>query len=160
MGKASWQLTMLLGLAIAGCDFSKSPRMALPTHSSKSPEAHAESHATSAVQQVKVARYQGRTAEEWSQALSHEDLDHVRQAAMALKVLRAEGRPFLMKGLENPLPETRRLCLECLTVSDLRSYGDDGRKALVKLAGDRMDLRIRERATQYLIEWDRSLPAP
>src|SRR5262249_17496344 len=143
-----------------GCSQSTAPRMALPTNTNSSQPDGAPGAAASATTAPAVkARYQGHTAEEWGEILTHEDLNRARQAALALKVLRAEGRPYLVKGLESPYPETRRLCLDCLTVSDLRSYGDQARKTLVKLAGDRMDLRIREKATQYLKEWDRTVPS-
>jgi hypothetical protein len=162
MGKASWRILVLAALGVLGCDNSRAPRMAVPTNSTNSadPKANPDTGPIALSSLPVKTRYQGRSPEEWGQVLASEDLNQARQAALALKILRAEGRPYLVKGLESPLPETRRLCLECLTVSDLRCYGDQGRKALVKLAGDRMDMRIRERATQYLKEWDRSIPAP
>ena len=159
MGNTFWRIVVLAALGLLGCDNSRSPRMAMPTNSAEQ-KANLDTGSIALSSLPVKTRYQGRTAEEWGQVLGHEDLNLARQAAQALKVLRADGRPYLVKGLESPVPETRRLCLECLTVSDLRSYGDQGRKALVKLAGDRMDLRIRERATQYLKEWDRSIPSP
>ena len=162
MGRASWRILLPAALGLLGCDNSRAPRMAMPTNSSSSSEQKGIAETSSiALSSLPVkTRYQGRSPEEWGQVLASEDLNMARQAAQALKILRADGRPYLVKGLESPLPETRRLCLECLTVSDLRAYGDQGRKALVKLAGDRMDLRIRERATQYLKEWDRAIPSP
>jgi hypothetical protein len=158
--KRTTQLLTVGGLLLLGCDDAAAPRMSLPTNSTTTETKPSEISATTPRTQPAKVRYQGRTPEEWGDALHGEDLNKVREAAMALKVLRGDGQPLLVKGLESPLPETRRLCLESLTVGDLRAHGDQGRKLLIKLAGDRMDLRIRERATRYLIEWDRSLPTP
>ena len=80
--------------------------------------------------------------------------------AARLQHLGAQGRPFLVQGLEHPNPETRRLCLENLSVSDLRCYGDPGRQLLVRLSSDHADLRIRERASAYLRLWGQTAPAP
>jgi hypothetical protein len=103
--------------------------------------------------------YQGRTPEQWGRLLEDPDRSRVREACRALWILGPQGRPYLIQGLESPSPETRRLCLETLTVSDLRTAGEPARQLLVKLAGDRTDLRIRERAQAYLVQWSRAAPA-
>ena len=98
--------------------------------------------------------------EEWAEALQAKEQEEVWRAARALHVMGAEGRPYLWQGLENPSVHTRRICLENLTVADLRCYGDDGRRRLVTLAGDVEDVRIRERASYYLAQWRYAIPAP
>ena len=77
-----------------------------------------------------------------------------------MHILGSEGRPYLIQGLESPYAENRRAALEALTVSDMRSYGEEGRQMLIKLAGDHGDMRIRDRATLYLTQWNRATPAP
>ncbi len=156
-------LTVLAGVTVlfAGCGF-EGPRLAVPsTPGNAAPQAD-QSEGRKAVAKTgstKAPRYQGKTAEQWSQTLQTTDLEKKTQASRALRVLGSEGRPFLIQGLEDPNPETRRVCLESLTVSDLRASGDQGRQLLVKLAGDAMDIRIRERAGLYLSQWNRAAPA-
>jgi hypothetical protein len=104
-------------------------------------------------------RYDGRTAEQWAQVLAAGSWDQTKYACQALRVLGAQGRPYLLQGLDHPNPETRRMCLENLTVSDFRGVGEPGRQALVRLSGDGTDYRIRERANAYLNQWNRSIPA-
>lgn len=58
-----------------------------------------------------------------------------------MHILGSEGRPYLIQGLESPYAENRRAALEALTVSDMRSYGEEGRQMLIKLAGDHGDMR-------------------
>jgi hypothetical protein len=65
-----------------------------------------------------------------------------------------------VQGLDSPSAETRRLCLETLTIADFKKMSESGRQKLVQLAGDRDDVRIRERAAHYLREWHGSIPAP
>jgi len=157
----TWLAAALCGI-LAGCDSSEAPRMAVPTSgTAKSADLATGPGANKgkATPAAKV-RYHGRTAEQWAEALEDPSLDVVRQACRALKVLRGEGRQYLMKGLESSVPETRRMCLEALSVSDLRTFGEQGREALVRLAGDRDDIRIRELATRYLKEWHQTIPAP
>jgi hypothetical protein len=79
---------------------------------------------------------------------------------MALRVFGSEGRPHLMRALESSNPQTRFIALESLSLADFRSYGDDGRRLLIKLSGDRNDFRIRERAASYLAQWREAIPAP
>ena len=64
-----------------------------------------------------------------------------------LRVLGFRGRPYLLRGLEHPNAETRRICLELLSVSDLCAEGEQGRLLLMKLSGDPADFRIRQRGT-------------
>jgi hypothetical protein len=137
--------------------------MAVPTAGAPRPDMAptvAVSGATAMVGRPTKSRYLGRSPEEWGQALDDSSLDVVRQACHALTVMRGEGRPYLWKGLTSAVPETRRMCLEALSVADLRTFGHEGRATLVRLAGDRADLRIRERATRYLKEWNKTSPAP
>jgi hypothetical protein len=122
-----------------------------------SPPPHVRSEATTKV--PANFRYQGHSIDEWALALNDPDQDKVRAAAEALHVIGAPGRPYLIQGLEHPNPETRRLCLDYLTVSDVRVYGERGRDVLVKLCGDPDDFRIRARASLVLGELDKTIPA-
>ena len=159
MGNTCWRTAAVLGVCLLGCGQPAGPRLALPTAPTKLTSSGAAGQPAAGEGKPK-AKYNGRTAMEWSQLLTDSDLDVVRQAAMALQVLRADGRAYLVQGLESSVPETRRMCLDSLSASDLRAYGDQGRQLLVKLAGDKHDLRIRERATGMLQEWSQVLPAP
>jgi hypothetical protein len=155
---------VVLGLLAAGCDSSRAPRQAIPGASSNN-ETQASGGDTVMVSRPKAkpkkkVLYQGRTAEQWGQILAAGDEDQIWQASLALRVMGAEGRPHLVKGLQSPAPHTRRICLETLSVCDFRSYGEDGRRLLVELAGDDADVRIRERAALYLSQWSRAIPAP
>jgi hypothetical protein len=152
-------LSAALGCLLAGCDAGQDPKLAIPTGTEAAKAAVKDAAKPAPPPKVKT-RYHGKTADEWGQALSDPDLNTVRLACLALRVMGAEGRPHLIGGLENPQSETRRMCLENLTVSDLRTLGDGGRQLLVKLAGDPKDLRIRETATRYLAEWHQHVPAP
>lgn len=159
MRNTAWRtLPLLVGLC--GCDFFQSPTPAVPTGRTYRPPVVPAPTKPPVVKPASKSRYMGKSPEDWSLALSSSELETVRQAATALRVLGAEGRPYLIQGLDNTVPETRRLCLDNLTVSDLRALGDEGRKLLVRLAGDRADLRIRERAARFLSEWDRAVPSP
>jgi hypothetical protein len=104
--------------------------------------------------------YGGKTAAEWGKVLQGTNREEVAEACRALHVLHREGREYLLKGLDSSIPETRRMCLETLTIADLKKQGDRGQQELVKLSGDRDDLRIRERAAFLLQEWRGSIPAP
>jgi hypothetical protein len=109
---------------------------------------------------AQASSYQNLTPAQWGQRLESPDRDRVLEACRALWVLGGQGRPYLIQGLDSSSPQTRRLCLETLTVSDLRTLGESGRQLLVKLSGDPADLRIRERAHVYLGQWNRAVPAP
>ena len=146
---------------VVGCGF-EGPRLAVPSTRANNANqaAQPEPRKFAAKPQARKApRYHGKTAEQWSQTLQTTELEKKNQAGRALHILGSEGRPFLIQGLEDSNPETRRVCLEALTVSELRAAGDQGRQLLVKLAGDPMDIRIRERAGLYLSQWNRAAPA-
>jgi hypothetical protein len=155
----------MFGGALLGCDLSRPPRLAIPKEEASQAEVStplaegSRPAAPGALASPKLRRYHGRTAEQWGQALVEGNLDQVYRASQALRVLGADGRQYLVQGLESPNPESRRLALETLTVSDMRSFGDEGRQTLVRLAGDRSDLRIRERAAYYLSQWNETIPA-
>jgi hypothetical protein len=104
--------------------------------------------------------YGGKTAAEWAKVLQGGNREEVAEACRALQVMHREGREHLFQGLDSSIPETRRLCLETLTIADLKKLGDASRQKLVKLSGDRDDVRIRERAAFLLREWHGSIPAP
>jgi hypothetical protein len=164
-----------LVLAAAGCDSYRGPRLALPT----APGARAESttSTTSATSTETAASaeplpgrfvpqarskvvYGGRTAEQWGDLLRSRDRDEVIEACRALRVLGAEGRPFLFQGLESLSAETRWICLNHLSVSDFKRQSEEGRRLLVRLAADRDDMRIRAHATSYLAQWYGAVPSP
>jgi hypothetical protein len=147
----------------AACDVPRGPRLAVGPDTSKgaaaaapAAKAHAADHAIGHDCTV----YCGHTPEEWGKALQANDRAQVVEACRALRVLGPEGRPHLWQGLGSPQAETRRLCLESLTTSDFKKQGEAGRQMLVKLAGDRSDIRIRERATAYLGQWHGTIPSP
>ncbi len=104
--------------------------------------------------------YGGKTAAEWAAVLQGNNRDDVIEACRALRVLGHEGREHLIQGLDSATPETRRLCLNTLAIADFKKMGDAGRQKLVTLAGDRDDVRIRDRAALLLTEWRGSIPAP
>src|SRR5437899_2049210 len=145
MGARIWASLATLVLGVAGCDMPRGPKLAISTARGSDAEAD---------EPVVVARkpqpsvpattpYQGKTLEQWAQALNDDNPSVVSRASRALHVMGAAGRPYLIQGLESHNPETRRMCLERLTVSDFKSYGQRGRDLLLKLAGDPVDLRIR-----------------
>lgn len=103
--------------------------------------------------------YEGLSAHDWGQILVTGDRQSAQKACMALKVMGAEGRPHMLRGLDSPNPETRRLCLEQMPLADIRSFGETGKQTLIRLAGDPADIRIRERANTYLNQWSKTLPA-
>jgi hypothetical protein len=162
MRQTAWSVALVGCLGLAGCDDARPPKYAIPSATNREKEA-----APPAVYGIKPTttkekkhRYQGKTAEEWAQLLSAKSHEEIWKACLALRVLGAEGRPHLLEGIQHASPETRRICLATLDVSDFRAYGEEGRRWLVHLAGDTSDMRIRERANQFLMQWDRSLPAP
>jgi len=104
--------------------------------------------------------YGGKTAEQWARALRGNNREDILEACRALQVLGREGRQHLFEGLDSPNPEARRLCLETLTIADFKKLSDPGRQKLVKLSGDRDDMRIRERAAVLLRQWHGAIPAP
>jgi hypothetical protein len=159
-------LLAALCMVLSGCRFFRSTKVALPKGSTVSTTSPGSASSTGDVQktvtQVKSkAAYQGRSVEEWGDALlKNPDQDTAVRASRALHIMGGEGRPYLIAALDSPFAENRRAALDALTVSDMRSYGEDGRQMLVKLAGDPGDMRIRQRATLYLVQWNRATPAP
>jgi hypothetical protein len=150
----------VLTLLACGCDGYRGPRLAISTNPAAATEAgeHAWKPVPPAPPVPTV--YGGKTPEQWGQALRGSNPDDVAEACRALRVLAAEGRPFLFQGLDSTNPETRRLCLETLTLADFKHMSEPGRQKLVRLAGDREDMRIRERAALYLGQWHGSIPSP
>jgi hypothetical protein len=155
----------VLGFALMGCGV-KGPKLAMHTSSESKPnrpgavDASAGAAAKPQHKPRDKSKYHGWTAEQWAKALEGPQRETIVRACQALHILGAEGRPYLYRGLESDNPETRRLCLESLSVSDLRSFGEEGKQMLIKLAGDRADIRIRERASLYISQWSQALPAP
>ena len=153
---------LVISLGVGGCDPIKAPRQAVPGEPEPGTESQAAKPAWPPPQTPAKSRkmlYQGRTLEQWAEALNAKEEEEIWRAAQALHILGAEGRPPLYRGLESPSVHTRRICLMTLTVSDIRCYGDDGRRKLVDLAGDQEDMRIRERASYYLALWRKVVPA-
>jgi len=149
-------LPVLLLLAGA-CDDYRGPRLALPTNSAG--DTPRPGHAGTGRHKGPTV-YGGKTAEQWGQViLTKTDHDEVAEACRSLRVLAREGRPYLVQGLDSTNPETRRLCLESLTVHDFKKLGESGRQKLVTLSGDHDDVRIRERAAAYLKEWHGAVPS-
>lgn len=146
-----------LTLLTCACDGPRGPRLALATNAATGPAGRPVGGAPVA---KSPTVYGGKTAEQWGQVLQTNDREEVVEACRALRVLSGEGRPFLLQGLDSTHPETRRLCLESLTIADFKKMSEPGRQKLVKLAGDRDDVRIRERAALYLKQWNGSIPAP
>lgn len=150
-----------LVLLLAGCDSYRGPRLALPTSPSRSGEsASVPSTPTPPARSDPERVYSGKKLADWGKALESADRDDVIEACRALHVLGPEGRPYLFAGLDSSRAETRRLCFERLTVADFKREGEEGRRRLIKLAGDKGDIRIRERAAAFLSAWHSSLSAP
>jgi hypothetical protein len=152
---------LVASLSVAGCDPIKAPRQAVPGEPEPATESEPAKPAwpppqTAAKSWKKL--YQGKTLEQWAEALNAREEEEIWRAAQALHILGAAGRPHLYHGLESPFVHTRRICLMTLTVGDIRCYGDDGRRKLVDLAGDQEDMRIRERASYYLALWRKVIP--
>ncbi|HKI35691.1 MAG TPA: hypothetical protein VKA46_27800 [Gemmataceae bacterium] len=154
-------LTVLpvLSLLAPACDDYRGPRLAMATNPGGT------AAAVRAPGGAPVARkgptvYGGKTADQWAQLLQGHNREEAVEAARALHVLGREGREHLFRGLDCPHCETRRLCLETLTIADFKKMSEPGRQKLVALAGDRDDVRIRERAAFLLTQWHGSIPAP
>jgi hypothetical protein len=173
MRRICWGGVTVLCLGLAGCDDGPAgPAHAVPG----TPPARGRTNATPAAplaeplkggdrlasppQVAGPARYDGLTVAEWGERLTDPNRDVAWQAALALRVLGSEGRPYLIRALESSVPQTRFIALESLTLADFRCYGEDGRRLLIKLSGDRLDFRVRERAVLYLAQWRDSIPAP
>jgi hypothetical protein len=151
-----------LVLLLSGCDSYRGPRLALPTGPSRAAESASvpSSPTTPPARSDPERVYSGKKLADWGKALESADRDDVIEACRALHVLGPEGRPYLFAGLDSPRAETRRLCFERLTVADFKREGEEGRRRLLKLAGDKGDIRIRERAASFLSAWHGSLSAP
>ncbi len=145
-----------LGLGAMACDSYRGPKLALTT--GQQPPATTERSPVGAPKGATV--YGGKTAAQWSESLKTNDRDQVSEACRVLHVLGAEGRPHLWQGLDSANAETRRCCLEHLSIADFKREGEAGRQKLVQLSGDRADMRIRERAATLLQQWHGSIPSP
>jgi hypothetical protein len=144
----------------AGCRYFRSTKISLPPGGQGTEREQEPLPRPPHLPQSK-SLYQGWSAEQWGDVLMNsEDPNAARRASVALHILGAEGRPSLVQALESPVPENRLIALETITPADLRAYGDRGRRLLLNLAGDPADLRIRNRAAFYLMQWDRAAPAP
>jgi hypothetical protein len=150
---------LLLALLVCGCDDYRGPKLAITTNTAGT-EKGGRPPGGAPPPHKGPTRYGGKTADQWAEALKGHDRDEIAEACRALHVLGREGRDHLVLGLDNSNAETRRLCLETLTIADFKKLGDTGRQKLVKLAGDRDDVRIRERAALLLRQWHGSIPAP
>ncbi len=159
-------VAVLTGVVGCGCDSFRGPNLAIPTAKKEAtaktavavppsipPPADTKKNGTATV-------YGGALPRDWAKDLQSTDRAEVMEACRALRVLGPEGKPFLFQGLENPNAETRRLCFESLTLADFKRQHEEGRQRLVKLAGDKADIRIRERATALLTHWHSSVLAP
>ncbi len=160
-------LIVLTGCLLVGCEEGRGPRLALGTGKAGHDEvataapAPPPAHPPASKQTAQTTRhrYQGRTAEDWGKVLEEKEPGAVLRATRALYVLGSAGRPYLVKGLDSDNPEVRRMCLDSLSLSDLKLYGSDGRQTLLKLAGDSQDLRIRQRASVFLQQWNDAVPS-
>lgn len=170
MRDVCWTMPVCLVL-LAGCDASLDPIPA-NTKGTNTEEGAKESGPAAAEATKRAAptipappkgpehSYQGKTARQWGDSLFAADRKAALEAAWALKILGAEGRPQLVRALESGKPHVRRTALESLSVSEIRAHGDRGRDLLVRLAGDRDDPCIRERACLYLMQWRDAIPMP
>jgi hypothetical protein len=152
-------LLLLLPLSACACDDYRGPRLAISTQPGSAAATEPTRRATPGTHKGPRV-YGGKTAEQWGKLLDSNDRDEVVEACRALHVMGRDGRAHLIRGLDSANPETRRLCLETLTIADFKKMSEAGRAKLVQLAGDRDDVRIRERATYYLGQWHGSIPAP
>jgi hypothetical protein len=148
---------LTLPLLACACDDYRGPPLAMSTQPGGAPKRPAGGAPPA---QKGPAVYGGKTAEQWARALQGNNREEIVEACRALHVLGREGRQHLFEGLDSGNPETRRLCLETLTIADFKKLSDPGRQKLVKLSGDRDDMRIRERAALLLRQWHGSIPAP
>ena len=159
-------LLLGMGLGVCGCDSFHGPPLAISTAADDTGSKQTSSTSTKTPGPPRpptnrpLIVYNGHTVEQWAQLLQSADRQQVFEACQALTVLGYEGRYLLFQGLESPHAETRLLCLEHLAVSDFKKQGETGRRLLVKLAADPDDIRIRDRATSYLGQWNRAVPAP
>jgi hypothetical protein len=153
-------LFLSLGLLAGACDGYRGPRLALSTQPATTEQTQPQRAPSGAPTMPKGPTvYCGKTAEQWAQLLQSSDREQIAEACRALHVMGREGREHLFQGLDSSNPETRRMCLEVMTIADFKKKSDAGRSKLVKLSGDRDDVRIRERASLLLRQWHGSIPA-
>ena len=79
-----------------------------------------------------AARYQGRTAEQWSAQLFDHDWDRSWQAACALRELGDDGVPYLVSGLVHGNSEVSRLSSDMLRGESLRPYAKEALPVLLR----------------------------
>lgn len=149
----------VLPLLVCACDDFRGPNLSLPTNSGGQGTQRATSRYLPGQNKAPMV-YGGKTAEQWAKLLDGKDREEIVEACRALHVLGREGRQHLFQGLSKANPETRRLCLETMTIADFKKFSEDGRMKLVVLAGDPDDMRIRDRAQRLLAQWHGSIPAP
>ncbi len=152
-------LPLLLALSAAACDDYRGPRLSISTNAAGTAPAGRPAGGAPPAKQGPMV-YGGKTADEWCEMLYSGNRQDVAEACRALHVMNREGCGHLVKGLDSSNAETRRMCLDTLTIADFKKLGDAGRQKLVKLSGDRDDVRIRERSTFLLQQWHGSIPAP
>ena len=151
-------LFAILPLLICSCDDFRGPNVSVPPNGDTAGQ-HGTNRSSSGGHS-KLVVYGGKTADQWAKLLAGNDRDQVADACRALHVLGREGRQYLFQGLDSPNSETRRLCLETMTIADFKKMSETGRTKLVALSGDHDDMRIRERALYLLQQWNGSIPAP
>jgi hypothetical protein len=150
---------LVAAFVACACDDYRGPHLALSTQPASTKPA--ERHPSGAPPAPKGPMvYCGKTADQWARALQGRDRDEITEACRALQVMGREGREHLFRGLDSTNPETRRICLETLTIADFKKLSEPGRQKLVKLSYDRDDMRIRERAAYLLRSWHGSIPSP
>ncbi len=159
MRRTSPAVLLSLTLLACACDDYRGPRLAISTGAAGTPAA-GRAPGGAPPHRDGPAVYGGKTAQQWAQVLKGSNRDEIVEACRALHVLGREGHEYLFQGLDSANSEARRLCLETLTIADFKKRSEAGRQKLVKLAGDRDDVRIRERAAYLLTQWHGSIPAP
>ncbi len=160
MSRVSGFILLTVALLAGACDGPRGPRLALSTQPTTTEQAQPQRAPGGAPTMPKGSTiYCGKTAEQWAQLLQSSDREQIAEACRALHVMGREGREHLFQGLDSPNAETRRHCLEALTIADFKKKSDAGRTKLVRLSGDRDDMRIRERAVLLLGQWHGSIPA-
>ncbi len=153
MRRTAHLVLLTLPLLACACDDGSPPAPTQPVGVPKRPAGGAPPH------QKGPLVYGGKTGEQWARALRGNDREEIVEACRALHVMGRDGRQQLFDGLDASNPEARRLCLDTLSIADFKKLGDAGRQKLVKLSGDRDDMRIRERAALLLRQWHDSIPA-
>src|SRR5437660_11164868 len=109
-------LFAVLPLLVCACDDYRGPNLSLPTNRSDTAQQGADRNFTRKGPMV----YGGKTAEQWGQVLKSSNREEVIDACRALRVMGREGRQHLFQGLDSPNHETRRLCLETMTIAEYK----------------------------------------